>query len=170
MTRLSSRALAAARPVIRGLGLLNLLYALALGVLFGIGCVVEDWPHRLLGFARADAHPRLAEGLLAMMLIAIAGAGIVHAILGRLLAIVDSVRGGDPFIEANARHLDAIAWRVVALEVLRLCVAAIASVVWESGHVGGFSFTPWLAVLMLFVLSGVFAQGARMRADLEGTV
>jgi hypothetical protein len=25
-------------------------------------------------------------------------------------------------------------------------------------------------VLLLFVLSGVFAQGARMRADLEGTV
>ena len=27
-----------------------------------------------------------------------------------------------------------------------------------------------VAVLLLFVLSGVFAQGARMRADLEGTV
>jgi len=34
----------------------------------------------------------------------------------------------------------------------------------------GFSFTPWLAVLLLFVLAGVFAQGARMRTDLEGTV
>ena len=32
------------------------------------------------------------------------------------------------------------------------------------------TFAPWLAVLLLFVLSGVFAQGARMRADLEGTV
>ena len=29
---------------------------------------------------------------------------------------------------------------------------------------------PWLAVLMLFVLSGVFAHGARLRTDLEGTV
>jgi len=34
----------------------------------------------------------------------------------------------------------------------------------------GFSFAPWLAVLLLFVLARVFAEGARMRADLEGTV
>ena len=49
-------------------------------------------------------------------------------------------------------------------------VGAIATAVWEPGRLGGFSFAPWLAVLLLFVLSGVFAQGARMRADLEGTV
>jgi hypothetical protein len=34
----------------------------------------------------------------------------------------------------------------------------------------GFSVVPWLAILLLFVLAGVFARGARMRADLEGTV
>ena len=51
-----------------------------------------------------------------------------------------------------------------------LLVGAIATAVWEPGRLGGFSFAPWLAVLLLFVLSGVFAQGARMRADLEGTV
>lgn len=33
-----------------------------------------------------------------------------------------------------------------------------------------FSFTPWIAVLLLFVLARVFAHGARMREDLEGTV
>ena len=33
-----------------------------------------------------------------------------------------------------------------------------------------FSLTRWLAVLLLFVLSRVFEQGARMRDDLEGTV
>ncbi len=170
MTRMSTHALAAARPVIRGLRLLNLLYALALLILFGVSLVIEGWPQRPLGFDLVDAHPRLGEGLRAIVLIAIVGAGIVHAILRRLLAVVDSVRRGDPFIDANARHLDAIAWSVLALEVLRLGIAAIASVVWESGHVGGFSFTPWLAVLLLFVLSGVFAHGARMRADLEGTV
>ena len=31
-------------------------------------------------------------------------------------------------------------------------------------------FAPWLAVLLLFVLARVFDQGARMRADLDGTV
>jgi hypothetical protein len=33
-----------------------------------------------------------------------------------------------------------------------------------------FSFTPWVAVVLLFVLARVFEQGALMRADLEGTV
>jgi hypothetical protein len=40
----------------------------------------------------------------------------------------------------------------------------------EPGRIDAFSFAPWLAVLLLFVLAGVFAHGARMRADLEGTV
>ncbi len=115
-------------------------------------------------------HPQLPNGLRAIVVIGVIGAVIVHTILRRLLAIVDTVRGGDPFIVENARRLDAIAWSVLALEVLRLFVIAIAAVVWEAGRLGGFSFAPWFAVLMLFVLSGVFAHGARMRADLEGTV
>jgi hypothetical protein len=49
-------------------------------------------------------------------------------------------------------------------------IVRIASAVWEPGTYRAFSFTPWLSVLLLFVLAGVFAHGARMRADLEGTV
>jgi hypothetical protein len=105
-----------------------------------------------------------------IVFIGVAGAAIVHTVLRRLLAIVDTVRDGDPFILDNSRRLDAIAWSVVALELLRLVVMAIVAAVWEPGKLGGFSFAPWLAVLLLFVLSGVFARGARMRADLEGTV
>ena len=85
-------------------------------------------------------------------------------------SIVDSVRGGEAFILPNAQRLSAIAWSVLALEVLRMIIMAIAAAVWEPGRLGGFSFAPWLAVLMLFVLSGVFAHGARLRTDLEGTV
>ncbi len=80
------------------------------------------------------------------------------------------MRVGDPFILDNARRLDAIAWRVMSLELLRLVIAGIAAVVWKPGQIEAFSFAPWLAVLLLFVLSGVFARGAQMRADLEGTV
>ena len=70
----------------------------------------------------------------------------------------------------KARRLEAIAWRVMVLEVMRLVIAAVAASVWESGRVAAFSLAPWLAVLLLFVLSGVFAQGTQMRVDLEGTV
>jgi len=54
--------------------------------------------------------------------------------------------------------------------VLRLIVAAIAAAVWEPGRIDAFSFAPWLAVLLLFVLAGVFTHGARLRDDLAGTV
>ena len=170
MNSTSARALSVARPVIQGLTVLNILYAVCLAVLLGWSFLMPGWPERALGFDIASKYPMVPLGLRAIVVIGIAGAAIVHTILRRLLAIVDTVRGGDPFILLNARRLDAIAWSVLALEVLRMIIMAIAAAVWEPGRLGGFTFAPWLAVLMLFVRSGVFAQGARMRADLEGTV
>ena len=39
-----------------------------------------------------------------------------------------------------------------------------------TGSGAGFSINGWLAVLLTFILSRVFAEGAHMREDLEGTV
>lgn len=170
MNRLSANALAVARPVIQGLTLLNLFYAASITALLVASFFIEGWPARPLGFDLVSSHPHLSLGLRGIVVLGLVGAALAHAILRRLLAIVDTVRDGDPFILPNALRLHAIAWSVLGIEVLRLMVAGIAAVVWEPGRVGGFSFAPWLAVLLLFVLSGVFAHGARMRADLEGTV
>ena len=170
MNSTSARALSVARPVIQGLTVLNILYAVCLALLLGWSFLMPGWPERALGFDIVSKYPLVPLGLRAIVVIGLIGAAIVHTILRRLLAIVDTVRGGDPFILENARRLDMIAWSVLALEVLRMIIMAIAAAVWEPGRLGGFTFAPWLAVLMLFVLSGVFAQGARMRADLEGTV
>jgi hypothetical protein len=170
MTRTSARALAVARPVIVILICLNLFYVLALAGALTFSFFIEGWPVRPLGAELVAEHPLVGHGLRAIVVVGIAGAAIVHTVLQRLLAIVDTVRVGDPFILENARRLDSIAWRVMALEILRLIVAAIAAAVWESGRVDAFSFAPWLSVLLFFVLAGVFAHGARMRADLEGTV
>jgi len=170
MTRTSATALAVARPVIRGLTVLNAVYALGLVALLIWSSFIDGWPRRPLGFDMTNAHPLLGVGLRGIIVAGLLGAAIVHTILRRLLAIVDTVRIGDPFILDNARRLDAIAWSLAALEGLRLVVAAIAATVWEAGRIDAFSFAPWLAVLLLFVLAGVFAHGARMRADLEGTV
>jgi len=169
MNRTSAHALAVARPVIQVLTVLNLFYGVCIALLLGWSFFIEGWPQTPLGDF-ASTHPQLPNGLRVIVVIGVIGALIVHTILRRLLAIVDTVRGGDPFILENARRLDAIAWSVLALEVLRLFVIAIAAAVWEPGRLGNFSLAPWFAVLMLFVLSGVFAHGARMRADLEGTV
>jgi hypothetical protein len=170
MNSASAHALAAARPVLQILTVLNLLYAAAIAGLLVFSFLMPGWPERALGFDIVNKYPLVPMGLRAIVCVGIAGALIVHTVLRRLLAIVDTVRGGDPFVIENARRLDAIAWSVLALEALRLVVITIGSAVWEPGRLGGFSLAPWLAVLMLFVLSGVFAHGARMRADLEGTV
>jgi hypothetical protein len=170
MTRPPSRSLALAAPFIRFLFVLNGLYAAAIAFLLGWSFFIPGWPANPIGVEVAATHPWVGDALRMVVVIGIVGAAIVHTILRRLLAIVDTVRAGDPFIVANAVRLESIAWRVVSLEGLRLLVGVIVRLSGKPFEPDAFSFTPWLAVLLLFVLAGVFRHGARMRADLEGTV
>ena len=178
MNATASRALSAARPVITALTGLNILYGLFIAALLVASVVAPmvrpGWPWVVLGFDMAVAHPALAVALQSIAVLGLVGAALVHMVLRKLRAIVDTVHGGDPFIADNARRLIAIAWCVLAGQVLRLAIMLIAAAVSTQAQPvdmgDGFSFTPWLAVLLLFVLAGVFAQGARMRADLAGTV
>ena len=110
---------------------------------------------------------------------AIAALGLVaiplnHAVLKRLLAIVRTVRSGDPFVAVNARRPQAIAWALLALQLLSLVVGGIGKAISTPAHPlhldAGFSASGWLAVLLTFVLARVFAEGTSMRQDLEGTV
>jgi hypothetical protein len=109
-----------------------------------------------------------------IMLIGIVSVPIAFVVFRQLLRIVRSVRAGEPFTVENAGRLKVIAWALFALEVLHICVAAIASAVSTKEvplHLGDdFNLTSWLAILLLFVLAQVFREGARMRDDLEGTV
>jgi hypothetical protein len=63
---------------------------------------------------------------------------------------------------------------LLAAELLHYVIGGIAASISTEAQpldVGlGLSLTRWIAVLLLFVLAGVFEHGARMRADLEGTV
>jgi len=178
MNATTSRALAVARPFITVLMTINLFYALCITVLLVASVVVPyfrpGWPWEPLGFKTDGAHPLLPMALQTICFLGIVGAGLVHVVLRWLRAIVDTVRDGDPFIAENVRRLRAIAWCVLAGQGLRLMIVAIATAVTTRAQpvdLGeGFSFTPWLAVLLLFVLAEVFAHGARMRADLDGTV
>ncbi|MBC8064243.1 MAG: DUF2975 domain-containing protein [Chlorobia bacterium] len=97
-----------------------------------------------------------------------------NVILKRLLAMVETVRAGDPFVAANASRLRAMAWVLLALQCLSIIIGAIASAVSSKAHPlhidAGFSINGWLAVLLTFLLAQVFAKGTQMREDLEGTV
>ncbi len=93
----------------------------------------------------------------------------VHVSLARLLAVVETVRVGDPFVPENAVRLKTIAWCTLALELLRLIFGILAAAMNAAGSNidWKFSVTGWLAVVLLFVLARVFEAGTKMREDLE---
>lgn len=168
--------LGVSRKVLRVLITLNWLVAALILALLITTFLAEDFVLRAL----AQAHPgepgndELVVGMRLLMMVGIAAAPFTNIVLTRLLSIVDTVRVGDPFVSANAARLQTIAWTLLVLEIMHLAAVAIANRVTAAGHElnldRGFSVTPWLAVLLLFVLARVFEHGARMREDLEGTV
>ncbi|MGH9220822.1 MAG: DUF2975 domain-containing protein [Vicinamibacterales bacterium] len=113
-------------------------------------------------------------GLRAIAMLGLIAIPINYLGLKRLLAIVDTVREGDPLVAANASRLQGIAWVLVSLQVISIVIDAIARSISSPAHPlnldVGFSVNGWLAVLLTFLLARVFAEGTRMRDDLEGTV
>ncbi len=134
----------------------------------------REWIMSALDLSPSPEAERVIMGLRAVAVIGIALVPLYHAALKRLLAIVETVRTGDPFVAANARRLQAIAWVLFALQLVSLVVGAIDKAISTPGHPvdldAGFSLNGWLAVLLTFLLARVFAHGTRMREDLEGTV
>ena len=134
----------------------------------------ERWIMSAFKLAPSPDAARLVMGLRAIAVIGLAVIPLNYAVLKRLLAMVETVRAGDPFVAANARRLQAIAWVLFALQMLSLVVGAIVKTVSTPAHPlkidAGFSINGWLLVLLTFLLARVFAEGARMREDLEGTV
>ena len=117
---------------------------------------------------------RLVMGLRAIAVLGLVTIPLNYALLKRLVAIVETVRAGHPFVAANASRLQAIAWVLLALQLLSIVIGAIAKAISTPAHPihldAGFSINGWLAVLFTFVLARVFAEGTLMREDLEGTV
>ena len=169
----SSAALPIAHVVLRILIVVNWLGGAAILVLLLIS------PNEAWIMSAFKLHPSPEASRLVMGLRAIAGLGLIatplnHAILKRLLAIVETVRAGDPFVAANAKRLQAIAWVLLTLQVFSIIIGAIAkavSIPSQPLHLNaGFSINGWLGVLLTFLLARVFAEGTLMRDDLEGTV
>jgi hypothetical protein len=153
---------------------LNLLAGLFILSLLLASIAAPGFFFRAMGVPAGADGPRMAIGMRAIMVLGIAAVPVMHVILRRLVAIVDTVRAGDPFIGVNAVRLRFIAWAVAGLEVLHLAVGAAAAMGSSRAarlDIGwGLSPTRWLVVLLLFVLANVFEQGTRMREDLEGVV
>ena len=134
----------------------------------------ERWIMNSFDLSPSPEAERLVMGLRAIAALGLAAIPVSNSVLKRLLAIVETVRGSDPFVAANASRLQAIAWALLALQILGLVIDAIAKSVSIPAHPldldAGSSINGWLAVLLTFLLARVFAEGTRMREDLDGTV
>ena len=174
MPRRSSVALPIAYVALRILIVLNCLFGAGILALLAATFVNEPWTMKALGVSGlADAGAVMMD-MRAIAALGLVSIPLVHAILTRLLAMVVTVRAGDPFVPDNARRLQGIAWVLLALQFLSLAIAGIAKAISTPTHPfhldAGFSVNGWLAVILTFILARVFAEGTLMREDLEGTV
>ncbi|MBC7955899.1 MAG: DUF2975 domain-containing protein, partial [Cytophagales bacterium] len=148
--------------VLRLLVWLNLLFAVAVVAAFGALLVAPERFMALLG--SRDPSVALIAGMRLLAVIGVASVPLAHIVLTRLLAIVATVRDGDPFVAENAARLRRMAWALLGLEAMHLVAIAVAVRVSDASNKldWSFSFTGWLAVLLLFVLAEVFAHGSRL--------
>jgi Protein of unknown function (DUF2975) len=169
----SSATLTTAYVVLRILIVVNWLLGAAILALLVV-MPNEQWIMAAFKLSPSPDAERLIMGMRAVAVLGLVGIPLNYAVLKRLVAIVLTVRAGDPFVAANAYRLQAIAWALLAVQILSLVIGAIARAVSSPAHPlhldAGFSISGWLAVLLTFVLARVFAEGTHMREDLEGTV
>jgi len=172
-TTSSSAALPIAHAMLRILIVMNwLMGAVILALL--VVMPNEQWIMSAFKLSPSPDAARLVMGLRAIAVLGLAVIPLNYVVLKWLLAMVETVRAGDPFVAANASRLQSIAWALLTLQILSLIIGGIAKVVSSPAHPlhldAGFSINGWLAVLLTFLLARVFAEGTLMREELEGTV
>ena len=168
-----SAALPIAHVVLRVLIVLNWLMGAAILALLVV-IPNEQWIMSAFKIPPSPDADQLVMGLRAVAVLGLATIPLNYVVLKRLLAIVKTVRAGDPFVAANASRLQTIAWSLLALQLFSIVIGAIGKAVSTRAHPvhldAGFSINGWLAVLLTFLLARVFAEGTLMREDLKGTV
>ena len=169
----SSAALPIAHAVLRILIVVNWVGGAAILALLVV-MPNARWIMAAFKLSPSPDTDRLIMAFRAVAALGLCAIPLHYLVLKRLLAIVETVRAGDAFVAGNALRLRAIAWALLALQLLSVAIGAIGKAVSTPAHPvhlhAGFSIAGWLAVLLTFVLARVFAEGTLMRDDLEGTV
>ena len=174
MPRPYSAALPIAYVVLRILIVLNWFFGACILALLSYTFINEPWTMRALGVSQLPDAQTVMMSMRIIAALGLVAVALNYPLLKRLLAMVETVRLGDPFVAANAYRLQTIAWILFALQLLSIVIDAIGKAISTPAHPfhynAGFSFSGWLAVILAFVLARVFAEGTLMREELEGTV
>src|SRR6266850_7349765 len=105
----SSSALPIAHVVLRILIVLNWIGGTSILALLVV-MPHTQWIMSAFKISPSPEAERLVMGLRAIAVLGLAAIPLNYVVLKRLLAIVETVRAGDPFVAANASRLQAIAW------------------------------------------------------------
>src|ERR1051325_4750403 len=98
-------ALPVASIVLRVLLILNWIYgAIVLAILIGM-LAAEQWTMTALGVPPSAETEPMIEGMRMIALLGLAGVPLNYIVLTRLLAMVNTVGAGDPFVAKNAERL-----------------------------------------------------------------
>lgn len=170
----STAVMTTANAVLRLLIVLNIVAGILFAAILALSFPLQSDVLAAIakGTPGVDAAAMFHVGRL-VLAIGLVAVPLAHVLLRRLLEMVGTVRGGDPFVAANARRLRQIAWALLGLQLCDLGFGyADAMVPAGAEDLTGWSMslTGWIAVLLLFVLARVFEHGTRMREELEGTV
>lgn len=169
-----SAALPIAYIVLRILIVLNFIWGIVILGILGGTLFAHEWTLTALGVIPGHPIRAILPGLQAVAVLGLGVVALNAMILKRLVAMVETVRDGDPFVPANAYRLHSIAWIMVGMQILSIIIGVIGKAISTPElpiHLeAGFSVNSWVAILLTFILARVFAEGTMMRADLDGTV
>src|SRR3954447_12762957 len=85
----------------------------------------EQWIMAAFKLSPSPDAERLIMALRAVAVLGLVTIPLNYGVLKRLVAMVETVRAGDPFVAANAQRLQAIAWVLLALQLLSVVIGAI---------------------------------------------
>lgn len=116
----------------------------------------------------------LTRGLIGFML-AFAAVYVLAfvVILNRLRLVFRTLAVGEPFMEDNVRRLRQIGFAMAAVVGLQVCFGPLVALIVPGSDVPtdiGDLIVPIFSVLVIFVLSEVFREGARLRREQELTI
>ena len=166
-------ALAISRVFLRILIVFNLFAGLMIVICLPASFLFEPVFHGFFAKRPSDYGGMLMLVLRVWMVFGAAVVAMAQLMLTRLLAMVETVREGDPFVPENAVRLNMIAWCLLGGQIFHLVSGVMSRLMNRAGSNIDWSWSGmsgWLAVLLVFVLARVFAEGTRIRADLGAMI
>src|SRR3954469_3112043 len=143
-----STALPIAWITLRILIILNWVFGACILALLVYTFIDESWTMKALGVSGYSDAQSVMWGMRAIAALGLLAIALNYPLLRRLVAMVETVRAGDPFVAANAYRLQAIAWLMLAMQLLSMVIAGIGKAISTPEHPfhldAGFSVNSWL--------------------------